>query len=88
MTNKVPIGAVSSNMRTHQHYTDQANKTQSDHMNAPQHVQQQQQPRTGYIPEVHTQKPRSIQSNYDKQRTFNRSQGSNSSNQSSTGPSQ
>ena len=31
----------------------------------------------GYIPEVG--KPRSIQSNYDKQRAFNQSQGSNNS---------
>ena len=45
--------------------------------------------RSGYIPEAHTGKPRSIQSNQDKQRLFNASSGSNnSSNQSSTGPAQ
>jgi len=61
-------------------YQEQANKTQSD-LNHQQTAQQQQ--RAGYIPEVHSQKPRSTQSNYDKQRAFNKSQGSNSSEQSS-----
>ena len=45
--------------------------------------------RSGYIPEAHSGKPRSIQSNQDKQRLFNASSGSNnSSNQSSAGPTQ